>query len=98
MESLRSSNFYPESEGSVIDQTNIRIDRKTGTATLGAKVENEQVKPRTEFKGSIDIVISEPILEMQGIQFGDAREIGNVVIDKRMENWGKQTKKKEQKS
>jgi len=79
---LRFSNFYPEGEGSVIDQTNIRIDRKTGTAAHGAKVEGEQVKPGTIFKGSISIVISEPILEMQGIQFGDARKIGNKAIDK----------------
>ena len=86
---LRFSNFYPEGEGSVIDQTNIRIDRKTGTAAHGAKVEGEQVKPGTVFKGSIGIVISEPILEMQGIQFGDARKIGDVVIDKWLENWRK---------
>ena len=91
---LRFSNFYPEGEGSVIDQTNIRIDRKTGTAAHGAKVEGEQVKPGTVFKGSINIVISEPILEMQGIQFGDARKIGNVVIDKWLENWKESDKMK----
>lgn len=84
---LRFSNFYPEGEGSVIDQTNIRIDRKTGTAAHGAKVEGEQVKPGTVFKGSISIVISEPILEMQGVQFSDARKIGDVIIDKWLENW-----------
>lgn len=86
---LRFSNFYPESEGSIIDQTNIRIDRKTGTAAHGAKVEGEQVKPGTVFKGSISIVISEPILEMQRIQFGYERKIGNVVIDKWLEKWSK---------
>ena len=91
---LRLSNFYPEGEGSVIDQTNIRIDRKTGTAAHGAKVEGEQVKPGTVFKGSISIVISEPILEMQGIQFGDARKIGDVVIDKWLENWNETDKAK----
>jgi len=84
---LRFSNFYPESEGGIIDQTNIRIDRKTGTAAYGAKVEGEQVKPGTVFKGNISIVITEPILEMQGILFGDARKIGNEVIDKWLENW-----------
>ncbi len=84
---LRFSNFYPEGEGNVIDQTNIRIDRKTGTAAHGAKVEGEQVKPGTVFKGSISIVISEPILKMQGIQFGDARRIDDKVIDKWLENW-----------
>lgn len=91
---LRFSNFYPEGEGSVIDQTNIRIDRKTGTAAHGAKVEGEQVKPGTVFKGSISIVISEPILEMQGIQFGDAREINDVVIDKWLESWNETDKDK----
>jgi len=89
---LRFSNFYPRGEGSLIDQTNIRIDRKTGTAAHGAKVEGEQVKPGTIFKGNISIVISEPILEMQGIQFGDARKIGDVVIDKWLENWGETNK------
>ena len=91
---LRFSNFYPEGEGSVIDQTNIRIDRKTGTAAHGAKVEGEQVKPGTVFNGSINIVISEPILEMQGIQFGDARKIDNEVIDKWLENWNETGKDK----
>ncbi|UYZ40533.1 MAG: RAMP superfamily CRISPR-associated protein [Candidatus Methanospirare jalkutatii] len=91
---LRFSNFYPEGEGSVIDQTNIRIDRKTGTAARGAKVEGEQVKPGTVFKGNIGIVISEPILEMQGIQFGDARKIDNEVIDKWLENWNETGKDK----
>jgi len=84
---LRFSNFYPEGESSVIDQTNIRIDRKTGTAAHGAKVEGEQVKPGTVFKGNITIVVSEPIWKMQKTQFGDARKIGNVVIDKWLENW-----------
>jgi CRISPR/Cas system CSM-associated protein Csm3 (group 7 of RAMP superfamily) len=92
---LRFSNFLPESEGSVIDQTNIRIDRKTGTAAHGAKVEGEQVKPGTVFKGTIGIVISEPILEMQGIRFGDARKIGDVVIDKWLEYWGEEEEKTE---
>lgn len=91
---LRFSNFYPEGEGSVIDQTNIRIDRKIGTAAHGAKVEGEQVKPGTVFKGSISIVFSEPILEMQGIQFGDPRKIGDVIIDKWLENWNETDKNK----
>ena len=95
---LRFSNFYPEGEGSVIDQTNIRIDRKTGTAAHGAKVEGEQVKPGTVFEGSIDIVISDPILEMQGIQFGDARKISNKVIDKWLENWNETDKNKRAKT
>ncbi|WP_461863697.1 RAMP superfamily CRISPR-associated protein [Thermococcus sp.] len=91
---LRVSNFYPEREGGVIDQTNIRIDRKTGTAAHGAKVEGEQVKPGTVFNGTISIVFSEPILEMQGIQFGDAREIGDKVIDKWLSYWSEKDKTK----
>jgi len=91
---LRFSNFDVEGRGRVIDQTNIRIDRKTGTAASGAKVEGEQVKPGTVFKGSVSIVISEPILAMQGVQFGDARKIGNVVIDKWLENWTETDKDK----
>ncbi|MBW9222762.1 hypothetical protein KKP97_06935, partial [Methanothermococcus sp. SCGC AD-155-C09] len=58
---LRFNNFYPEGEGKLMDQTNIRIDRKTGTTAHGAKVEGEQVKPGTVFKGNVDIVISEPV-------------------------------------
>ncbi|MBW9221742.1 hypothetical protein KKP97_01650, partial [Methanothermococcus sp. SCGC AD-155-C09] len=73
----------------LMDQTNIRIDRKTGTTAHGAKVEGEQVKPGTVFKGNVDIVISEPV---RGLQFGDARKIGNVVIDKWLENWNKTDK------
>ncbi len=95
---LRFSNFYPESEGSVIDQTNIRIDRKIGTAAARAKVDGEQVKPGTVFSGSISIVIFEPILEMQGIQFGDARKLGNKVIDKWLEYWDEKDKTKRTKT
>lgn len=91
---LRFSNFYPDDEGYIIDQTNIRIDRKTGTAAYGAKVEGEQVKPGTLFKGSIYVVISEPIWEMQGVLFGKAREIENIVIDKWLENWNENDNKK----
>ncbi len=91
---LRFNNLYPKNEGNVIDQTNIRIDRKTGTAAHGAKVDGEQVKPGTVFRGAIDIVVSEPILEMQKIQFGDARKIENVIIDKWLEYWGEEDKTK----
>ncbi len=91
---LRFNNFYPLGESDVIDQTNIRIDRKTGTAAYGAKVEGEQVKPGTVFKGNIDIIISDPILQMQGIQFGDARKIGNKVVDKWLEKWSETDKDK----
>jgi len=90
---LRFSNFYPEGEGSIIDQTNIRIDRRTGTAAHGAKVEGEHVKPGVVFKGSISIVISKPVLTMQDIQFGDPRKIGDEVIDKWLESWGETDKR-----
>ena len=95
---LRFSNLYPESEGDIIDQTNIRIDRKTGTAAHGAKVEGEQVKLGTVFKGTISIVVSEPILEMQGIQFGDARKFGDKVIDEWLEYWQERDKTKRAKT
>jgi len=91
---LRFNNFYPDKEESIIDQTNIRIDRKTYTAAHGAKVDGEHVKPGTVFKGDIEIVLSDPILEMQGLQFGDARKIGNKVIDKWLENWSERDKTK----
>ena len=91
---LRISNFYSENEGKIINQTNIRIDRKTGTAAHGAKVEGEQVKSNTIFKGGIEIVVSEPILEIQGLEFGDARKVGEIVIDKWLENWNESDKTK----
>ena len=84
---LRIGNFCMENEGGVIDQTNIRIDRKTETAAKGAKVEGEQVEPGSIFKGNIEIIISTPILEIQSLQFGDARKIENVTIDKWLEKW-----------
>jgi len=91
---LRFSNFYPEGTGGVIDQTNIRIDRKTGTAAPRAKVDCEQVEPGTVFKGSVSVIISEPVLSMQGIQFGDARKINGEVIDKWLESWDESDKDK----
>ncbi|CAB3287434.1 conserved protein of unknown function [Methanocaldococcus lauensis] len=93
---LRVGNFIMEGESDIINQTNIRIDRKTGTAAKGAKVEGEQVKPGSVFKGKIEVVLSTPILEMQGIKFGDARKISDVVIDKWLEYW--EEKNKEQKA
>jgi len=85
---LRINNFLPypedENEYKLIDQTNIRIDRKTQTAAHGAKVETEHVKPGTVFKGYIDIIIHDPI---KGFQFGYLREIDGKVIDKWLEKW-----------
>jgi CRISPR/Cas system CSM-associated protein Csm3 (group 7 of RAMP superfamily) len=94
---LRIYNFYPTTEGSVLDQTNIRIDRKTETAAHGAKVDGEQIKPGTVFKGSVNIVISEPMLELQKIQFGDSRKIGDIVIDKWLSYWKESNNQKKEK-
>jgi len=94
---LRIDNFYPDGEGNIIDQTNIRIDRKTETAAHGAKVDGEQVKPGTVFKGSVNIIISDPMLELQKIQFGDARKIGNEVIDEWLRHWNEKDNKKKAK-
>lgn len=80
---LKIGNFYPVSEGNIVDHVNIRIDRKTGTAARKAKVDIEQVKPETKFRGVIEVVTSTP----QGFEFGKSRKIGNVMVDKWLENW-----------
>ncbi len=73
---LRIPNFWPETGEYRIDQTNIKIDRKSGTAATGAIVTGEQVKPGTIFKGTLEIV------DQQGtFRFGRAREIGETKID-----------------
>lgn len=81
---LRFSNFYPHEGDWLIDQTNIRIDRKTNTAAQRAKVDGEQVKPGTKFNGTIDVISTTP----QGFEFGQPRKIGNEIIDKWLEKWG----------
>jgi len=80
---LRFNNFYPPEGDWLIDQTNIRIDRKTQTAAKGAKVDGEQVKPGTIFSGRIEIINKTP----QGFEFSQSRKIGDVVIDKWLEKW-----------
>jgi len=80
---LRFSNFYPDRGNWLVDQTNIRIDRKTGTAAHKAKVDGEQVKPGTIFYGAIEIISKTP----QGFEFGNPRKIGNTVIDLWLEKW-----------
>lgn len=80
---LRFTNFYPSEGNWLIDQTNIRIDRKTETAAHGAKVDGEQVKPGTKFNGAIEIIIKTP----QGFEFGQPRKTGNEIIDKWLEKW-----------
>lgn len=80
---LRFSNFYPHEGDWLVDQTNIRIDRKTGTAAPKAKVDGEQVKPGTIFLGTIEIINKTP----QGFEFGSPRKIGDKVIDLWLEKW-----------
>ena len=80
---LRFSNFYPPEGAWLVDQTNIRIDRKTETAAPKAKVDGEQIKPGTIFSGTIEIINKTP----QGFEFGNPRKIGNTVIDLWLEKW-----------
>ena len=73
---LRIPNFWSVTGEHIIDQTNIRIDRKSGTAAIHAKLEGEQVKPRTLFLGELEIVAKQGNFE-----FGRPREIGGKKID-----------------
>ena len=73
---LRIPNFWPEEGEYRVDQTNIRIDRKSGTAAKGAKVDGEQVKPGTIFNGILEIIAKQGTFE-----FGKPREIGGTKID-----------------
>lgn len=72
-------NLFPVLSDSknTIEQTNIRIDRKTGTAAQSAIVKGEQVKPGTQFKGTIEIAKS------PYFKFGQAR----VIEDKTLDPW-----------
>ncbi len=73
---LRIPNFLPAAGEYRIDQTNIRIDRKSGTAATGAIVNGEQVKPGTMFNGTLEII------DKQGtFEFGKPRDIGGTKID-----------------
>lgn len=81
---LRFNNFCPYEGDWLIDQTNIRIDRKTQTAAHRAKVDGEQVKPGTVFKGIIEIISKTPV----GFEFGEPRKIENEIIDKWLSNCG----------
>lgn len=80
---LRFTNLYPTEGEWLVDQTNIRIDRKTGTAAQRAKVDGEQVKPGTIFEGTIEIINKTP----QGFEFGQPRKIADITIDKWLEKW-----------
>jgi len=83
---LRFCNFYPGQGDWLVDQTNIRIDRKTNTTAQRAKVDGEQVKPNTEFTGTIEVINKTP----QGFEFGKPRKIGNKTIDMWLEKWTEQ--------
>ena len=82
---VRVSNFFPKAQQGTIlvDQTNIRLDRKTGTAVNKAKVDSEQVKPGTQFTGSLEIVEFTPI----GFEFGNSRTIAGKVLDPWINAW-----------
>lgn len=77
---IRFDNFFPTNTSSIIDHTNIRIDRKTGTAADRAMVNTEQVKPNTIFTGNIRIVHKET--PEKGYIFGEARKIDKYILDK----------------
>jgi len=74
---LRIPNALPELGEYKIDQTSIRIDRKSGTAASGAIVTGEQVKPGSIFKGTLEI-----IAKQGNFEFGKPREIGEIKIDR----------------
>ncbi len=79
---LRISPFFPVPGEWRIDQTRIRIDRKSQTAAPGALVTGEQVKPGSTFNGEILI-----FKERQGSSFGKCRRLGGVDIDLWLKNW-----------
>ena len=91
---LRFSNFYPPEGDWLVDQTNIRIDRKTNTAAQRAKVDGEQVKPGTRFIGKIEIINKTP----QDFKFGYPRKIENKTIDLWLEKWTEQDSDKRKKT
>lgn len=90
---LRFTNFYPGEGDWLVDQTNIRIDRKTGTAAPRAKVDGEQVKPNTKFESIIEIISKTP----QGFEFGSPRKIGDKTIDRWLEKWQESNSEKRKK-
>lgn len=82
---VRVPNFFPQAhQGAiVVDQTNIRLDRKTGTAVDKAKVDTEQVKPGTEFVGVLEVVESSPL----GFKLGQSRIIAGKTVDPWLNKW-----------
>jgi len=91
---LRLTNLYPGEGDWLVDQTNIRIDRKINTAAQRAKVDGEQVKPDTKFAGTIEIINKTP----QGFEFGQPRKIGDKTIDPWLEKWTEQDSDKRKKT
>jgi CRISPR/Cas system CSM-associated protein Csm3 (group 7 of RAMP superfamily) len=91
---LRFSNFYLPEGDWLVDQTNIRIDRKTNTAAQRAKVDGEQVKWGTKFKGKIEIINKTP----QDFKFGYPRKIEDKTIDLWLEKWTEQDSDKRKKT
>jgi CRISPR/Cas system CSM-associated protein Csm3 (group 7 of RAMP superfamily) len=79
---LRITNFFPQSGEWRIDQTRIRIDRKTQTAASGAIVTGEQVKPGSVFRGVIYL-----FQERHGASLGRCREIGGTKVDLWLLSW-----------
>lgn len=72
---LRIPNFFPEEGSHCIDQTNIRIDRKTQTVVHRATFKGEQVKPKTTFKGNLRIIVKD-----SNFDFGRPREIDHETV------------------
>lgn len=74
---LRIGNLFTDNLSSIINQTNIRLDRANQTGAHSAKVEGEQVKPGTIFKGTIEIIIGNKFH-----RFGEPRVIKGLTLDK----------------
>lgn len=79
---LRIPNFFPQPGEWRIDQTRIRIDRKSQTAAPGAIVTGEQVKPNSVFTGKLLI-----FQQRHGATFGRCREIGGTKVDLWLDSW-----------
>lgn len=79
---LRICNFFPQPGEWRIDQTRIRIDRKSQTAAPGAIVTGEQVKPGSVFTGKLLI-----FQQRHGAVLGRCREIGGTKVDLWLTHW-----------